>query len=259
MATSSGRVRALGTHVDALTLVEAGRRVVDWLAEPEFACRYVVTPNLDHAVLLRDNEQFRAAYDQAALVLPDGMPLLWAARLNGSPLPERVAGSDLGPFVLAQAPQGTRVFLLGASDEASQRAQARIERDWPQLDVVGRLSPPFGFENSTEWSNAIVEAISGSRAQLVVVGFGAPKQEIWVHAHRHRLPSTVVLCLGATIDFLAGLKLRAPVWMQTTGLEWLHRAGTEPRRLLGRYIKDGMRLPGLLYLDALHRRATRKR
>ncbi len=250
---SRSRVRALGTHVDALTLAEASAKIVSWLGEPSASCRYVVTPNLDHAVLLEERADFRAAYEDAALVLADGTPLLWAARLNGYPLPERVAGSDLGPRVLADAPAGTKVFLLGGAEAANEAARANIERTWPHVRVSGRLSPPRGFESSAEWSTTILAAIERSEAALIIVGLGAPKQELWTHAHRESLAGRVVLCLGATIDFLAGHKLRAPLWMQRSGLEWLHRAGSEPRRLVARYARDAARLPGLLLKDRVAR------
>ena len=245
------KIRALGVSVDALTLEEAVRSITGWLSQQsensKHSCRYVVTPNLDHAVLLSEREDFRNAYAEAALVLPDGMPLLWAARLRGNPLRERVAGSDLGPAVLAAAPEGTEVFLLGASEEASLIAAKKIEERCPNVKVVGRSCPPLGFEHVPQQSEEIVRHIRASGARLIIVGLGAPKQELWVHAHRELLVGTVVLCLGATIDFLAEKKKRAPQWMQRLGLEWVHRVASEPRRLAHRYAKDAWRLPGLLW------------
>ncbi len=256
------KIRALGSDVDAITLAEAIDIVVAWVSELRRApsegqqhspCRYVVTPNLDHTVMLRTNPELRASYADAALVLADGMPLIWASKLTGRPLPERVAGSDLGPGALASLPAGSRVFLLGASEQSSARAATNIQQSFPHLEVAGRLSPPPGFQSSEEWSERITSAIRDSGAQLVLVGLGAPKQEIWVHRHRERLPGTVVLCIGATIDFLSGEKPRAPVWAQRTGLEWLHRMLTDPKRLVGRYAKDAFYFPALLLEDLLHR------
>lgn len=237
----------LGVRVDVLSLDEATTRVLELIAEPAETCRYVVTPNLDHAVLLDDSAPFRAAYADAALSLADGTPLLWAARLDGQRLPERVAGSDLGPRVLASVPGGTRVFLLGGSEEASSRAAENVAQNYPNVKLVGRASPPFGFERDPSISAALVAEVRQSGAELVIVGLGAPKQELWVHAHRRELGGTVALCIGATIDFLAGTKRRAPRWMQKSGLEWLHRAASEPRRLALRYAKDALALPRLWF------------
>jgi N-acetylglucosaminyldiphosphoundecaprenol N-acetyl-beta-D-mannosaminyltransferase len=260
---SSTRIRTLGCHVDNVTLHEATARVVSWLVECERAhrlefpsqpCRYVVTPNLDHAVLLKENEALQKAYDAAALILADGMPLVWASRILRTPLQERVAGSDLVPAVLLAAAPGTKVFFLGASDESAAKAVQNVQRRHSQLDLVGRLSPPFGFEKDPAWSVTIVEEIVASQASLIVVGFGAPKQELWVHAHHHRLPNTVALCAGATIDFLAGTVARAPSWAQKSGLEWVHRLLSDPGRLGRRYGKDLLALPGLLFNDFRHGR-----
>jgi len=210
----------------------------------------VVTPNLDHAVLLGENADLRAAYQDASLVLADGMPLVWASKLFGRALPERVTGSDLAPAVLQAAAPGTKVYFLGASEESSKTAVENVRASYPNVDVVGRLSPPMGFEHSQEWSDRIVSEITSSQATLVVVGLGAPKQEIWVQRHHKRLPATVPLCVGATIDFLAGTVNRAPVWAQKLGAEWIHRLLSDPKRLAKRYGKDAIHLPRLLIQDA---------
>ncbi len=242
-----------------MTKDQAVTLVVSWLDELEHLdrrsaealppCRYVVTPNLDHAVLLLNDKALRQAYSEAALVLADGMPLVWASQLFQRPLPERVTGSDLAPEVLGAAREGTKVFFLGASEASSKKAVENVALQFPGIEVVGRLSPPFGFENSPEWSQKIAEQIAESKAQLVVVGLGAPKQEIWVHKHQHAMRGTVVLCVGATIDFLAGSVKRAPAWAQKSGVEWIHRLLSDPRRLARRYGKDALYVPRLLFRD----------
>lgn len=239
---------------------QAVARVVGYLgeAEPTAPCRIVVTPNLDHAVQLRENERLARAYQAASLILADGMPLVWASKLGNRPLPERVTGSDLTPRVLTAAPNGTRVFLLGGSEEASAAAEQTVQQRYPHLAVVGRLSPPRGFEHDAGWSDRIVQTIFESRAQLVVLGLGAPKQELWAHAHQSRLPGTVLLCVGATIDFLAGTVSRAPRWMQAVGLEWIYRLLGDPGRLVRRYAKDAWYLPSLLWGDLRAREESSK-
>lgn len=254
------KIRALGTDVDVLDLRSAVGTVLEWVREihdlggdlgarSRAPCRFVVTPNLDHAVMLRSNSEFRAAYSKAALTLADGMPLVWASKLVGDALPGRVAGSDLVPALLAAAPPGTRVYFLGASEASSQQAVANVSEQYPQVEVAGRLSPPIGFENSPEWSERITSDILASKADLIFVGLGAPKQELWVARHSERLPGTVVLCVGATIDFLAGTVPRAPEWARSSGLEWVHRMLADPKRLVKRYGWDALNLPILIAAD----------
>lgn len=258
------KVRTLGCTVDVVTLDQSVDLLLQWLSQVDAArergaslpaCRYVVTPNLDHAVMLSKPGPLRAAYREAALVIPDGMPLIWASKLLGRALPERVAGSDLGPALLARAPEGTKLFLLGASEDSNQLAAQKIEATYPNVVVAGRLSPPFGFEHSQEWSDTIVSAIVQSQAAVLIVGFGAPKQELWIYEHRTRLAGTVALCLGATIDFLAGTVNRAPPWAQRWGVEWIHRLMSDPRRLAKRYGKDALYFPLLLIRDVFQRRS----
>lgn len=234
------RVPLFNYEVDPLTMDEAVRQVLAWIEARDGVCRYVVTPNVNHTVLLERHAGLRRAYRDAGLILVDGMPVLLAARWFGRPVPARVAGSDLVPrlFDAAERSAGISVFLLGAGPGVARRAAARIEARWPKSKVVGLDSPPLGFESDAACGDRIVAAIADTRPDLLVVGLGAPKQELWVHAHWRRLAAPAALCVGATIDFLAGEKRRAPRWMRRTGLEWLHRAASEPRRLAKRYAAD---------------------
>lgn len=245
------RVALFGCQIDSLRMPQAVARVYEMIADWNGACQYVVTPNVQHVVMLEHHAGLRRAYEDASLVLPDGMPLIIASRLLGRALPERVTGADLVFQLLKSAKEhnGLRVFLLGAGPGVAQRAAERIMARWPAVDVVGVYSPPFGFENNVAENDEIIQRIAASQPDLVVVGLGAPKQEQWVHTHRTKLNAPVALCVGATIDFLAEHKSRAPRWMQKSGLEWLYRAGTEPRRLLWRYIHDAWNFPRLVWLE----------
>ena len=251
------RVRLFGVEIDPLRMPAAVDRILQWVAAKEPACRYVVTPNADHAVMLAENEGLRRSYAEAGLVLVDGMPILLAAKLLRRGIPERVTGSDLTPAVfeaasrrsLATGAEPLRVYLLGAADGVARRAAMRIEARWPGVQVVGCDSPPLGFEKNPEQNEAILERIARAKCDLLVVGLGAPKQELWVHAHRGRIAAPAALCVGATIDFLAGEKARAPRWMQRVGLEWLHRLASEPRRLAKRYLRDAIRFPRLVWRE----------
>lgn len=228
---------------------EAVERLSGWVRAAARPCRYVVTPNVDHAVMYQSNAALRAAYADAALVLADGMPVVWASRLLRRPLPERVTGSDLVPALFAGATpdRPLRVYLLGAMPGVADRAARHIAERWPGVVVVGTYSPPLGFERDAQENARILRRIADAKPDALIVGFGAPKQELWVHAQRERIDASVVLCVGATIDFLAGEKRRAPVWMRRAGVEWLHRCLTEPRRLARRYLKDAVVFPRLLW------------
>lgn len=254
------RVRLFGIAIDPLTMSETVDAVLGWAREPRgTSCRFVVTPNVDHAVMFQSNDKLRAAYADAALVLADGAPVVAAARMLRRAIPERVPGSDLAPAMFKRASESMgqrrnaalplRVFLLGAGPGVAERAAANIAARWPGVAVVGTLSPPMGFERDAKESERILAAVNEATPDVLLVGFGAPKQELWVHAYAPQLNAKVALCIGATIDFLAGEKRRAPRWMRRVGLEWLHRLSTEPRRLAKRYLRDAWVFPQLVWRD----------
>ena len=243
------RVRFLGLDIHPTRFEDAVQQVLDWASQPRGeSCRYVVTPNVDHAVMFQSRPDLREAYQDASLVLADGWPVVLASRLLGTPLPERVAGSDLAPALFARSKKPTlKVFLLGAAPGVAQRAAQKIEATWSGVRVVGVYSPPLGFEQDEAENQLILDHITAAQPDILLVGLGAPKQEIWVSRHRHRLQAKVALCVGATIDFPAGERKRAPVWMRKTGLEWFHRLATEPRRLAARYARDAWIFPRLVW------------
>ena len=248
---STKRHRIFGVEIDVITMRETVERLGQWAKTSHCGCRYVVTPNVDHAVMLQGNQQLRDAYQDASLILADGLPVILAARLLRRPLPERVAGSDLVPalFDASTSDRPLRVFLLGAGPGVAQRAAKRIHARWPHVEVVGTNCPPLGFEQDERLNNEIVAAVNQANPDVLVVGLGAPKQELWVHRHHQRLHVPIALCVGATIDFLAGEKKRTPLWMRRTGLEWFYRCATEPRRLAGRYARDAVRFPQLVWQE----------
>jgi len=243
-----------GVEIDPLRMDQAVAQIRAWVADSAGRCRYVVTPNVDHVVMLQHHEGLRSAYRDAGMVLADGTPVLWSSRLlqgAAGRLPERVAGSDLVPALLSvtggeSAGGGLRVYLLGAAPGVADRAAANIRQRWPGVEVVGTYSPPVGFERDAAENEAILKRIAAARPDVLIVGLGAPKQELWVHEHRQRIAAKVALCVGATIDFLAGERKRAPMWMRDAGLEWLYRVLLEPRRLAARYAKDALIFPRLV-------------
>lgn len=251
-----------GIPIDAVSMEAAVGRILSWLEDPPGPCHYVVTPNVNHIVKLRSSLAFRRAYKSASMVLADGRPVLWASRMLGRPLPGVVPGSDLVPRVFDQVSTEGRsvsIFLLGAGPGIAQRAASVIQDRWQGCNVVGTYCPPFGFESVPRECAKVLAAISSAAPDLLIIGLGAPKQERWIHENRHRVDAKIALCVGATIDFLAGEKPRAPVWMRENGLEWLHRVASEPRRLASRYAHDAMVFPGLLARELLKRQGTRSR
>jgi N-acetylglucosaminyldiphosphoundecaprenol N-acetyl-beta-D-mannosaminyltransferase len=199
----------------------------------------VVTPNSDHIVALECDAALRAAYREADVVVADGMPLVWASRLLGEPLKERVTGADLMPRLCeVAADHGLKVFILGGKSGVPEEAARRLQATYAGLMVAGAYSPPFGFERDEAEDEAIVEMVANSGADFVFVCLGAPKQELWMHRHLHRFDKGVFLGIGAAVDFCAGQVKRAPRWMQVAGLEWMYRWSQNPSRLTTRYLRD---------------------
>lgn len=229
-------VSVLGVPLDPVTTDEALARIAAMVASRR--PHYVVTPNVDFLVQARRDSELHRILCEADLVLCDGQPIVWASRWLGNPLPERVAGADLAPRLMAQAARlGHRVFLLGATEDANARAAARLVAQHPGLAVAGHYSPPF--RPLAEMDNADIAArIRAAQPDILLVGFGCPKQEKWIVQNYRTLGVPVCLGLGATIDFLAGRVSRAPTWMRRTGLEWTYRLMLEPRRLFRRYWTD---------------------
>jgi N-acetylglucosaminyldiphosphoundecaprenol N-acetyl-beta-D-mannosaminyltransferase len=249
------RVRLFGIEIDSVRMEDAALRVLALCREPGGICQFVVTPNVDHVLILQENAGLRRAYAEAALVVADGWPVVVASQLLRRPLPERVPGSDIVPAVFGAAHGRTplRVFLLGAGKGVAERAQQRIHDRWHHVHVTGTYSPPFGFEKDPDENENILRRIEVASPDLLLVGLGAPKQELWVHQHRARIAARVALCIGATIDFIAGEKPRAPRWVQRVGFEWFHRMISEPKRLVPRYAKNAYVFPQLVVQELLGR------
>ncbi|HXJ23266.1 MAG TPA: WecB/TagA/CpsF family glycosyltransferase [Polyangia bacterium] len=197
----------------------------------------VFTPNVDHIMVAEKDERFRQAYRRVSLSVVDGVPVLWAARLLGRPLPEKVSGSDLViPLVERAAQRGWPVFLLGAAPGAAETASARLHERFPTLKIVGTDAPRVDLGSPLEERLAIARRVAETKPDLVLVAFGAPKQEIFCDETLDVLKPAVLVCVGAGIDFIAGVARRAPAWMSRVGVEWLFRLAQEPRRLAGRYL-----------------------
>ena len=202
-----------------------------------FPALTVVGPNAQLVTLAERDERFAAAVRAADLAVPDGMSVVWAARLLGAPIPERVTGGDLMERMCAEAAQhGFRVFFLGGLPGAAAMAAVNLRERYPGLNICGMYCPPRGFEQDAAELARIRKTIEDASPDLLCVAFGAPKQEIWMQENRSALRVGAILPVGAALDTQAGLRRRAPRWMQRNGLEWLFRLMMEPRRLWRRYL-----------------------
>jgi N-acetylglucosaminyldiphosphoundecaprenol N-acetyl-beta-D-mannosaminyltransferase len=214
---------------------------------------YFITANLNYAMLSSRHEDLQKINRQAIFLLADGMPLVWVARWRGTPLPERVAGSDL-IFELARmaAEHGRRVFLLGAGRGVGQRAAENLTARYPGLQIVGIESPDVQNLSYSEHAE-LISRIREAQPDLLLVALGQPKGERWIHANYQALGVPVSVQVGASLDFAAGLVRRAPLWMQRLGLEWVFRLALEPRRLTWRYLENGLFFLGQLITRERHR------
>jgi len=201
---------------------------------------FVVTPNVDHVVNLERDPDLRQAYEAASLTLVDGQPLVWASRLLGAPLPERISGADLVPLLMERAAaRHWRVYLVGAGPGVAEMAAKEIRRIG--VEIVGTDAPLLSSRLDASESADVVERIRRARPHLVLVAFGSPKQERWMFQVQEQIRPALSIGVGAALDFVAGRVKRAPRWMSRSGLEWLFRLSREPRRLWRRYLVNDPR------------------
>jgi N-acetylglucosaminyldiphosphoundecaprenol N-acetyl-beta-D-mannosaminyltransferase len=202
---------------------------------------WICPANLDVLRQWHGSAQVRELVAAADLVVADGMPLVWAGEIQGSPLPERVAGSSLiVSLTAAAADAGASIFLLGGNPGTAEAAVAKLSRLAPELRLAGTMCPPFGFEHDPAWLDRIERELHKQQPDIVYVGLGFPKQERLICALRERLPYTWFVSCGISFSFVAGEITRAPAVMQRLGLEWLHRMTQEPGRLYRRYLLLGI-------------------
>ncbi|HEX6810700.1 MAG TPA: WecB/TagA/CpsF family glycosyltransferase [Planctomycetota bacterium] len=198
---------------------------------------WIVTVNLDHLRRMVHEPGYRELCEGATMLVPDGMPLIWASRLRGTPLPERVTGSNLVSSLSKAAAQASvPIFLLGGNPGAAQGAAAILTRRYPALRIAGTHCPEFGFEADPARIASITSQLRRCRPGIVYVALGSPKQEVLIDRLRGCLPSAWWVGVGISFSYLTGEVPRAPRWMQTIGMEWLHRLWQEPQRLSRRYL-----------------------
>jgi exopolysaccharide biosynthesis WecB/TagA/CpsF family protein len=224
------RIRVLGLPVDAITYERWLDLIGEWIVErPNGPPRHVCTINPEFIMIARGDPNFYNILNRADLCVPDGVGLLWAAKHLGHPLPERVTGSDGVPKIAERAAlEGWRLFLLGAAPGVADKAAEVLQMRYPGLKIVGTYSgSPAPYEE-----DEIVEQVNASGADILFVAYGAPVQDKWIARNLPRLRPSMAMGVGGSLDFIAGIVPRAPLWMQRTGLEWLFRLYLQPRRIV---------------------------
>lgn len=220
---------------------------------------WLVTANLDIVRRHVVDSDARALYSSADLRVADGMPLVWAAHVSGTPLPERVAGSSLAWDIARLArDRGRTLYLLGGDAGAAEAARAVLEKRFDGLRFTGTSSPRVQSPATVAEVDAIVDEISAEPPDILLVGLGSPKQEYLIQQLRTRFPRTWMIGVGITFSFIAGDVARAPVWMRRTGLEWVHRMAQDPERLVKRYLVHDLPFAARLFFDAARQRVSRR-
>jgi len=244
-----------GVPIDDLNMEEALDRIEDFILSRR--PHQIATVNTDFIVKAWDDPELRHILQDSDMLTADGMPMVWGARLLGTPLEGRVTGADLVPALAERGAQkGWRIYFLGARPGIAARAAEILKERYPSLQVAGVYSPPPN--NVIEMEADLVERVRQAHPDILLVAFGNPKQEKWIHMHLAELDVPVCIGIGGTLDFIAGEVRRAPPWMQKNGLEWLYRLLQEPRRMWQRYVVDIYQFSRFFAIQWLWQRSGRK-
>lgn len=245
------QANVLGCHIDAVTMAETVARCEHAIASRNRL--HQVSVNASKLTAIRRDERLRRIVDHSGLVNADGQSIVWASRLLGEPLPERVAGIDLMFELLAKAElRGYRVYIVGARPQVLERAVARLEQMYPRLTLCGWH---HGYFTDSE-EPALVESIAAADPDIVLVAMSSPRKEYWLEDHGASLRAPVQVGVGGSIDVVAGVTRRAPRLIQSAGLEWVYRLLQEPRRLGRRYASTNTRFIALLARELARRRLS---
>lgn len=233
-------VALFGLPISNVTMTEAVVRIED--AIKTGGRHQIATANLDFARNALRDEALQRVICDCSMVLPDGAPMLWASRLLGKPLQERVTGVDLIPeLARLSAAKGYRIFLLGSNDASSAASQAVLESRFPGVKIVGRYAPPVRSLDTMD-NDTILRKISQAAPDILLVAFGNPKQELWIHRFKKSMEVPVMIGIGGSLEMISGTLRRAPRIYRKLQLEWFYRMAQEPGRLLPRYFRDAAAL-----------------
>lgn len=239
------RIKFMNTEIDNLTMKETLDEIDKLILKNDKS--YVVTPNVDHIVMLETDVELKNIYRDASLILTDGKPLLWISKWYKTPIKEKISGSDLFPLLCEMAAKkGYSMFFLGAAEGVAAKAAENLKKKYNGLKIVGTYSPPYGFEKDEIESEKIIDMVKEAHPDILILGLGSPKQEKFAYHYCKDLGVPISLGLGASLDFEAGNIRRAPKWMSNHGLEWLYRLIKEPKRMFKRYIIDDCKIVKLI-------------
>jgi len=248
----SERIEMMGCLIDNLSMEETLGRVEEFIQSGQPHQHVVV--NIDKIVKANKNPDLRRIINECALISVDGVPVIWASRLLGRPLKERVNGTDLFELLVARsAAKGWRVFFLGAEEEIVVRVREIYEQMFPALQVAGHRNGYWSAEEEPK----VAEQIADSRADILFVAFSSPKKERFLGAYQKLMRVPFAMGVGGSFDVIAGKYERAPLWMQRAGLEWFHRFLQEPRRMFKRYFVEDMYFFWLLARELRQQRGRR--
>lgn len=249
MSDTHAQIELMGLKIDALDEAAFITHLIN--ASHRGQGGWAITVNLDHLRRYRAEAEYKTLCESADLIVADGRPLMWAARIKGTPLPGQVAGSNLIWSLSAAAANADRsIYFLGGDPGTAERAAAILAEKNPGLPIAGTECPPFGFDRDPEQINAMIKRLQQADPDIIYVALGSPKQERLIAQLRQHLPDAWWLGIGISFSFVCGEVQRAPRWMQICGMEWLHRLAQEPRRLAKRYLLYGLPFAAKLFLHA---------
>jgi len=228
-------VNILGVNINNISLYEATEIILLRAINKEIG--YVVTPNVDHIVRLNNNTKLKNIYNNAFIAVADGMPLVWMSRLIGKPLKERVTGVDLFESICKHSiSYKSRLYFIGGELGAAEGSVIKLEERFPGIQVVGAACPPFEFELDSKLNDQFIKEIRSSRPDILFVGLGSPRQEVWLAQNLKATGASVGMGIGVSFSYTAGILARSPAFLQSCGLEWMWRLIHEPKKLWYRYL-----------------------
>ena len=235
------KINLLNINIDNLTSLDIQNKVEDLISQKKPI--HIVGVNIDQVLKVKENKYSQKIFDDAALIFTDGKPILWMSKILGKPLIERITGPDLMLKLCELASvKKYRLFLLGSAPGVADRAAINLKKMFNKIEVIGTYSPPFGFENDKLEMKKINDMLLNSKADMLFVGMGSPKQDIFIYENKDIYKIPVSFSIGAALDFIGDKTKRAPRWMINVGLEWFYRILKDPKRLFKRYFHDIMKI-----------------
>lgn len=247
-------VSLLGVKISQVSLPMACNRIIEWVSEKHRT--YVCVAPVATLVDAKRDEFYRSVVNGAGMVTPDGMPVVWLARMKGCHKISRTYGPDLMHEVCQHGQRaGIKHFFYGSSEDTLKKLTQELKGKYPAIKIVGSYAPPF-FSTVQQEHDEIIARMNAANADILWVGLGSPKQDLWMHTHRALINASVIIGAGAAFDFVARVKPQAPRWMQRSGLEWLFRLGCEPQRLWKRYLVGNTLFCWYVLLDLVKKDKT---